>query len=73
MIFVIEVSFRFKVSNDIASEDKVVNVVITEKMGSLLTLGINNKTEVLNQILDIKINDKTIKEWVSQEIKDSSE
>lgn len=73
MIFVIEVSFRFKVSNDIASEDKVVNVVITEKMESLLTLGINNKTEVLNQILDIKINDKTIKEWVSQEIKDSSE
>lgn len=42
-------------------------------MESLLTLGINNKTEVLNQILDIKINDKTIKEWVSQEIKDSSE
>jgi len=66
---VIEVTFRFKVSNGKMSEDKLVNIVMTDQIESLLTCGVNNKVEVLSQILDIKINDKTIKEWIDEETK----
>lgn len=65
----IEVTFRFKVSNGKMSEDKLVNIVMTDQIESLLTCGVNNKVEVLSQILDIKINDKTIKEWIDEETK----
>lgn len=65
----IEVTFRFKVSNGRMSEDKLVNIVMTDQIESLLTCGVNNKIEVLSQILDIKINNKTIKEWIDEETK----
>jgi len=61
----IEVSFRFKVSDGMVSNDKLVNIVLSEESDSIMTYGVSNKIDVLNQVLNININDKTIKEWIS--------